>query len=82
MVGKVLQKIVSTFEIEYWKGTINKEWVPWLTNNGEPWVDVLPKECIYLAAFELDNEFKRLNKAVERAYDTFLDEGNEGIQTS
>ena len=55
MVGRVLKKMESIFKIEYWKGSINKEWVPWLTSDSQPWVDVLPKDCIYLAAFDLES---------------------------
>jgi hypothetical protein len=58
VISEVLQKMESTFQIEYWKASINKEWTTWITKGGEPWVDVLPKECIYLTAFDLDREHK------------------------
>jgi hypothetical protein len=58
VIGKVLEKFESSFIIHYWKGTINKKWTPWLTRKKEPWTDTLPKECIYLAAFQLNDDGK------------------------
>ena len=71
VVGKVLEKMESTFKIEYWKGSINKEWVPWLISNSEPWVDVLPKDCIYLTAFQLDSG-QKLHTDTRRKIREFL----------
>ncbi len=37
-IGKVMKKMESSFKLHYWKGSINKEWVPWIVNN-ESWVE-------------------------------------------
>ena len=71
VIGKVLQKFESTFVIHYWKGTINKKWTPWFTPTKEPWTDTLPNECVYLAAFQLDNDGK-LQPDLKRQIKEFL----------
>ena len=53
VIGKVLAKEKDAVRIHYWRGSWNKKWQPWFHANGEPWTDLLPKECIYLTAFEL-----------------------------
>jgi hypothetical protein len=53
VIGKVLAKENESVRIHYWKGSWKKKWQPWLHKNGEPWTDLLPKECIYLTAVEL-----------------------------
>ena len=58
MIGKVVEKHEATIQINYWKGSWNKKWVPWLIGNKQPWADVLPKECIYLTSFELTTDSK------------------------
>lgn len=30
VIGKVLEKMEDGFVIEYWKGSWNKKWVPWI----------------------------------------------------
>ena len=50
VICKVAEKHEATIQVNYQKGSWNKKWVPWLTGNKQPWTDVLPKDCIYLAA--------------------------------
>ena len=57
VIGKILKKRREIFKIHYWKGSWNKKWIPWLTG-GERYVYKLSNGCIYLTAFELDNELK------------------------
>jgi hypothetical protein len=58
VIGKVLEISDTNFESNYWKGSINAKWTPWLTSEKRPWNDSLPKECVYLAAFQLDSDSK------------------------
>ena len=46
VIGKVLAKQKDAVRIHYWRGSWNKKWQPWFHANGEPWTDLLPKECI------------------------------------
>ena len=75
VIGKVLEKKADTIKIHYWKGSWNKKWVPWLVR-GKPWTDELPKGCIYLAAFELDEDSK-LKRDTKRQVRKFLKNDNE-----
>jgi hypothetical protein len=52
VIGKVMKKLKDKVTIEYWKGSWNKKWEPWV-NGGTIWRDELSKDCVYLAAFEL-----------------------------
>ncbi len=76
VIGKVLEKKENTVTIHYWKGSWNKKWIPWMTRGGKPWTDELPKDCIYLAAFELDEESK-LKRGTKKQIRDFLKKDNE-----
>ena len=73
VVGKVLEKIEDEFTIHYWKGSWNKKWEPWFQNE-HPWTDVLPRGCVYLAAFNL-NENGKLHADTKRQIKSFLNGG-------
>jgi hypothetical protein len=70
VIGKVLEKFEKSIKLHYWKGSWNKTWTPWLTYR-KPWVDELPKDCIYLSDFELDKNFK-LQRSTKRQMRKFL----------
>lgn len=71
VLGEVLEKKDNEFVIHYWKGSWNKKWQPWLLRNKEPWTDVLPKQCVYLASFRL-NESGKLQADTKRQMKAFL----------
>lgn len=52
VIGKVLEKQEEKVVVEYWKGSWNKKWQPWI-HRGKPWTNELTKNCIYLTGFEL-----------------------------
>ena len=52
VIGKVLEKQEEKVAVEYWKGSWNKKWQPWI-HRGTPWTNELTKNCIYLIGFEL-----------------------------
>ena len=80
VLGKVIAVEETEFKIEYWKGSWRTEWKPWLLQNGKPWTNTLPKECILLVDFELDGKnmlasetykylrktYKKLNETLEK----------------
>lgn len=75
VIGKVLEKEENLVKIHYWKGSWNKKWIPWEIN-GKPWTDDLPKDCVYLAAFELDKESK-LQRDTKRKMREFIKNKNK-----
>ncbi|XP_028393249.1 uncharacterized protein LOC114532975 [Dendronephthya gigantea] len=70
VIGKVVEKDEDNVKVHYWKGSWNKKWTPWLYNN-LPWIDELPKDCIYLASFELD-ENDKLQKDTKQSIREFF----------
>ena len=57
VVGRILDKVEVEFTIHYWKGSWNKKWEPWFQNE-HPWTDGLPRGCVYLAAFNFNENGK------------------------
>ena len=56
VIGEVVNLEGEMFTIHYWKWSYNRPWEPHnhLQSN-QPWTDVLPKNCILLANFELED---------------------------
>ena len=55
VIGKVKAVGEDTFSVEYMKGSWRKAWRPWNVR-GKIWSDNLPKACIILVDFALDND--------------------------
>ena len=71
VIAKVIEKNEDKIKVHYWKGSWNKKWVPWMCSDHQPWLDDLPKGCVYLASFELDDDGK-LQKDTKRSIRGFL----------
>ena len=71
VLGKVNAVGESSFEIEYWKGSWKTEWKPWEMPGGNVWTDTLPKECILLVNFELNENNKLANETYKYLKDTY-----------
>ena len=74
-IGEVIEKREKSIVLHYYKGSWNKKWVPWLTRGGQAWTDELPKDCIYLADFKLDQQSK-LRRDTKRQMREFLSSNN------
>ena len=71
VLGKVIAVDESSFEIEYWKGSWKTEWKPWEVAGGNVWTDTLPKECILLVNFQLNENNKLANETYKYLKDTY-----------
>ena len=66
VIGIVKEVTEDHFKIHYWKGTYRGKWSPLsLPRTREPWMEVLPRECIILHSSEL-TEAKRLQLTTRR----------------
>ena len=70
VIGKVLKVNQETIKICYLKGSWRTPWCPWRKDNAL-WVDELPKSCILLLDFKL-NEMDKLEsettKCLKKVY--------------
>ena len=57
VIGVIKEVTEEQFTIHYWKGSYRGRWCP--PRSREPWMQVLPKECIIMHSFEL-TEAKKL----------------------
>ena len=71
VLGKVIAVDESSFEIEYWKDSSKTEWKPWEVAGGNLWTDTLPKECILLVSFQLNENNKLANETYKYLKDTY-----------
>jgi len=58
----------SSFEIEYWKGSWKTKWKPWEV---ETCGQTLPKECILLVNFQLNENNMLANATFKYLKDTY-----------
>ena len=66
VIGKVLKINPSDFTIHYWKGSYGKSWSPLMlfdkSKRPFAYTDVLPKACIILSNFILEENGKLTNE--------------------
>ena len=59
VTAKVLEVNEEKIKIHYWKGTFKGKWSPQnVPRTWNPWVDELPKDCVILCSFSLQEESK------------------------
>ena len=80
-VGIVTAVRELEFEINYYKGNWNTEWVPW-NNGGNIWHDTLPTSSVVLFGFHLENNkltFQQKKKIRQSYKDRTTEEGKCNI---
>ena len=63
VVGKVTEVNATTVDIVYWKGSWRTPWSQWMLGD-HPWTDTLPKTCILLVDFKLNDSNKLESETV------------------
>lgn len=74
VIGEVLKVDGDTFEMQYYKGSFEKPWRPWMVTQGRQkvsWCDNLPRNCIVLFAFKLRKDNKLSAATVKSLKDIY-----------
>ena len=66
VIGVVKEVTEDHFKIHYWRGSYRGRWSPLnLPRTTEPWLELLPKQCVILHSFEL-TEANKLQATTKR----------------